>query len=329
MAGCKSKTFVDKPAGLANLKSVPTTLQPVRHSAFTAAFGSLDGFNMSKNNQKTHKLNTAAKPAGFTLIELLVVIAIIAILAAMLLPALSKAKAKALQTQCLSNQRQMQLCWILYAGDNNDACAVNDTTTSAWVDCVTYGRENTAVGATNPIPEQNGVLFAFNKSLGIYHCPAANNGPTGIAALDSVGISQDKVVRTCSMTIRMGNYTDHKGSDGSTPIDFPFGPVLKLSNVKAPGPSDASVFVDEDFSTIDDGIFSLYSNSPQNPLAVVGYANSPTLRHNKGATFSYADGHSGMLFFKSVAKQPFPTSGLTAAQTADWLALYHTVYPSP
>jgi prepilin-type N-terminal cleavage/methylation domain-containing protein/prepilin-type processing-associated H-X9-DG protein len=272
--------------------------------------------------------NRVSSITGFTLIELLVVIAIIAILAAMLLPALAKAKAKGLQVQCLSNQRQMQLCWILYAGDNNDACVVNDTTTTAWVDCVTYGRENTVGGATNTIPEQNGVLFIYNKSLGIYHCPAAKNGLTGIAALDAAGLTQDSVVRTCSITIRMGNYTDHKDASGN-PIDGPFGPVLKLSNVKSPSASEASVFIDEDFNTIDDGIFSVISASPLNPGAVVGYANSPTMRHNKGATVSYADGHTGMLYFKSVGKQPFPTSGLTAAQMSDYLALYHTIYPSP
>jgi prepilin-type processing-associated H-X9-DG protein len=222
----------------------------------------------------------------------------------------------------------MQLCWILYAGDNNDACAVNDTTTSAWVDCITYGRENTVAGATNQAPEKNGVLFAYNKSLGIYHCPAANSGATGIAALDAAGITQDMVVRTCSITIRMGNYTDHKDSNGN-PIDGPFGPVLKLSNVKSPGSSDATVFVDEDFSTIDDGIFSLISDSPQNPDAVVGYGNSPAIRHSHGATFSYADGHVGLLYFKSVGTEPFPTTGLTAAQMSDWLGLYHTIYPSP
>jgi prepilin-type N-terminal cleavage/methylation domain-containing protein/prepilin-type processing-associated H-X9-DG protein len=284
-----------------------------------------------KTSQKKCQLHASPKAGrpGFTLIELLVVIAIIAILAAMLLPALAKAKAKAQQAQCLSNQRQMQLCWIMFGGDNNDACVVNDTTSSAWVDCVTYGRENTVAGATNPIAEVNGALFNYNKSLGIYHCPAANNGLTGIAALDAAGITQDRVVRTCSITIRMGNFTDHKGSDGITPIDAPFGPVLKLSDVKSPGSSDASVFVDEDFSTIDDGIFALYSDSPLNGLAVVGYANSPTMRHNKGATISYADGHTGMLYFKSVGSQPFPTSGLTAAQIPDWQALYHTVYPSP
>src|SRR5215472_16659082 len=106
------------------------------------------------------------RSGGFTLIELLVVIAIIAILAAMLLPALSKAKERALTAQCIGNLRQLQLCYRMYCDENNNLLPPNGGT-------VTTGAANSWIGQSDAqkdattINIQGGMLYRYNTSAGI------------------------------------------------------------------------------------------------------------------------------------------------------------------
>jgi prepilin-type N-terminal cleavage/methylation domain-containing protein/prepilin-type processing-associated H-X9-DG protein len=229
------------------------------------------------------KLSPQRHSVGFTLIELLVVIAIIAILAGMLLPALSKAKEKAAGTKCLSNNKQLQLAWSLYAGDYDDRICRNGGATplansnNTW--CAAWMRPGGAPTwpyvpgyETNTDLFMHGQLGRYAVNPAIFKCPSDKYIFPG-------------AVGTYARSVSMNNWMN--GSARPSAALAPNPVYTRLTQMGKP--TDLYVFVHEDVNSIDDGYFAIDLDPANN--GSWNNSNRPAAMHNGSTTLGFADGH--------------------------------------
>jgi prepilin-type processing-associated H-X9-DG protein/prepilin-type N-terminal cleavage/methylation domain-containing protein len=211
--------------------------------------------------------------AAFTLTELLVVIAVIAILAALLLPSLSKAKERALAASCSSNLRQLQICWHLYSLDNEDVLVPNDFVYVVDVggndpgqlgdDGQTWCRSIAPLD-TNAIRAATSALFIYNTSPAIYRCPADRSTVLGFPSL-----------------LRNRSYNLSNSANCAQADGFRKGAQIR-------SPESLFVFIDTHENAIWDATFGVIPI--EDPLRDY-WLDIPADRHGRGANVTFADGH--------------------------------------
>lgn len=245
---------------------------------------------------------------GFSLVELLVVVAVIAILAALLLPSLSKAKQQAYTAACQNNLRQLMIAVNAYVADNNDVLPSNNYVYDVQSESPILRQDSWAPGLA-PFDRdtrniESGLLYPYLRATGVYRCPADK------APIESTNGIPVRGLRTRS-------YNMSQSINSAVVTSF-----RKFTEIRNPEPARCLVFIDVHEDAILDSLFGI-------ALPGMGFANTwfdiPANRHNQGACLAFADGHAEKWRWK------FPKSGdqfftrtANAADQADFNRLLST-----
>lgn len=228
----------------------------------------MPSFNVSRSPRERDS-------SGFTLVELLVVMAVIGILAAFLLPALSQAKSRAQTVVCMNNLKQLEVCWLMYAHDNRDVMAPNNfvyyvsmgstNDPSLGEDNITWCR-GIAPLDTNPITAGTSLLYIYNQSQKIYHCPADH----------STIVNHPEMLRKRSYNM---------SNSANCAADNHFRKYTEI-----PVPTALFIFIDTAADDIWDSTFGVILPGKY-PYWSDYWLDIPSDRHQRGANISFADGH--------------------------------------